>query len=70
MERLAVQIQSRREYWLPKIRRNKERDQEVNEQLTASGWLVLRFWESRIRKDLTSVIQEILRFLPEKRETL
>lgn len=70
MARLAVQIQSRSDYWLPKIRRNKERDQEVNERLTEEGWLVLRFWESRIKKDLSGVVQEILRFVPEKRETL
>lgn len=32
-------------YWGPKIARNRERDSEQTEGLTAAGWLVLRFWE-------------------------
>ena len=31
-----------REFWVKKIKTNKERDQRVNEQLTAMGWKVLR----------------------------
>ncbi len=36
-------------YWVAKIGRNVERDRRINEQLTAMGWQVLRFWESEIR---------------------
>ena len=36
-------IKSNRDYWVPKIERNMERDQEVNRQLEESGWTVLRF---------------------------
>jgi DNA mismatch endonuclease, patch repair protein len=32
-------------YWQPKLAANTERDQRVNEALTAAGWLVLRVWE-------------------------
>ena len=30
-------IQSNRDYWIPKIKRNIERDKEVNEKLTQEG---------------------------------
>lgn len=33
------------DYWPAKIRKNRSRDQDTNERLTAAGWLVLRFWE-------------------------
>ena len=32
-------------YWTPKLRRNMERDEQVNAALTEAGWTVLRFWE-------------------------
>ncbi|MEV4437816.1 very short patch repair endonuclease [Streptomyces sp. NPDC049577] len=32
-------------YWSDKVARNMARDRDTNEQLTAAGWLVLRFWE-------------------------
>jgi DNA mismatch endonuclease, patch repair protein len=34
-----------REYWVPKLRANVERDVRASEALTAAGWSVLRFWE-------------------------
>lgn len=36
---------SRPEFWLPKLRRNVERDQENLEALAAAGWEVLVVWE-------------------------
>ncbi len=36
-----------------------ERDNEVNVHLIQSGWTVLRFWTTQIRKDLPSVIAMI-----------
>ena len=36
---------SNQEYWIPKLRQNVERDQEVTEALSDSGWTVLRVWE-------------------------
>ena len=37
-------IQTRREFWIPKIEKNMERDKEVNRKLQEDGWLVIRFW--------------------------
>lgn len=57
------QINSNKEYWRKKLSRNVERDKEVNDELTNLGWLVLRFWESDIQKDLTAVVQEIKKYI-------
>ena len=36
---------SNREYWIPKLRQNVERDRATDEGLKAAGWRVMRFWE-------------------------
>ena len=47
-------IQSRREFWIPKIERNMQRDIQVTTRLTQEGWTVLRFWGNEIKHDLKS----------------
>ena len=47
-------IQSRREFWVPKIERNMQRDIEVTTRLTQEGWTVLRLWGNEIKHDLKS----------------
>ena len=58
-ERAKNEIKSRREFWIPKIERNIERDKKVTEKLTREGYTVLRFWGKRIEKDLDGVVKEI-----------
>jgi len=36
---------SNRDYWVPKLRRNVERDRAADEALGADGWIVIRVWE-------------------------
>lgn len=52
-------LKSNREYWIPKIERNMQRDNSVNEILTGQGWTVLRFWSKDIEKNLLSCIMLI-----------
>lgn len=52
-------IKSNRDYWIPKIERNMQRDKEVTTQLQAAGWVVLRFWEWQIRKHLAECVDEV-----------
>ncbi len=59
-EKKKERIKSNREYWIPKIERNISRDKTVNEQLKNSGWTVLRFWESDIKKNTNEVVNIIL----------
>lgn len=44
-------FKSNREFWIPKIERNIERDAEVNKRLKEEGWTVLRFWGHEIKND-------------------
>ena len=57
------EVASNREFWRKKLARNVERDKEVNDELTEAGWLVLRFWESDIKKDLNACIMKIKEYL-------
>lgn len=41
---------SNKSYWVPKIRRNSERDRRVEKILRQQGWHVIRIWEHSIRK--------------------
>jgi DNA mismatch endonuclease (patch repair protein) len=40
---------SNQEYWDAKVERNKMRDREVNRELQARGWSILRIWEHQLR---------------------
>ena len=47
------------EFWINKISRNRERDDEVNKILLAEGWTVIRFWGNDIKKKTDECIQVI-----------
>ena len=53
------------EYWRNKIRKNVERDLENTKKLESSGWRVLRFWESEIKKDPEGCINIITDLMSE-----
>ena len=57
-----------REYWEKKIRRNIERDKEVNEKLKKEGWTVLRFWGKEIKKDSDKCAEKILYIIQQKKD--
>lgn len=52
-----TKIKSNREYWIKKIERNIERDKKNNQLLITQNWVVLRFWEHEIKKDLNKCIE-------------
>jgi DNA mismatch endonuclease (patch repair protein) len=39
---------SNEEYWVPKLKKNIERDHAKNQRLEAEGWTVLRFWDHEL----------------------
>ena len=45
------EFQSKRDFWIPKIERNMERDAEVTAKLESEGWTVIRFWGNEIKKN-------------------
>jgi len=49
-------------YWIPKLERNKARDQKSLEALSAAGWRTLVIWECETR-DEGSVVRRLRTFL-------
>lgn len=47
------------EFWIKKISRNRERDDEVNKQLLFFGWTVIRFWGKDILKDTDECVKVV-----------
>lgn len=58
-EHRQADFRSHGNFWIPKIERNMQRDVEVTTRLEAEGYIVLRFWGERIKKDLDSVVRGI-----------
>ena len=63
-------IKSNRDYWIPKIERNMQKDIEVNHALTAMGYTVIRVWEHEIRKNPDAAADMIMRAIGEARARL
>lgn len=59
-------FKSNRDFWIPKIERNIQRDKEVNEKLRSEGWIVLRFWGREIKNDVTGCADIIQRTLEDR----
>ena len=61
-----LEIKSNRDFWIPKIERNIQRDKEVNETLRSAGWTVIRIWGNEIKKDVKSCADRIEKAYREK----
>ena len=51
------------EFWINKISRNMERDDEIDKRLLFEGWTVIRFWGKDIKKrtdECVRVIEEVI----------
>lgn len=69
-EENEAKIKTNRDYWIPKIKRNMERDEEVNKALAEQGYCVLRYWGFEIEKDFDRVIDEIVQAIEARRKAL
>lgn len=47
-------------YWTPKLRRNMERDQVVNDALREEGWQVVRVWEHETLETAVTMVTDAL----------
>ncbi|HBY68235.1 MAG TPA: very short patch repair endonuclease [Flavobacteriaceae bacterium] len=56
-------IKSNRDFWIPKIERNMQRDREVNSKLNDMGYTVFRFWEREVKNDLKKCINDVLVYI-------
>ena len=51
-----------RDFWVPKIERNRARDQRSCAELRAMGWNVIRIWECQLLPDRREQTLESLLF--------
>lgn len=55
---------NRQEYWLPKLERNKRRDEENRRKLEELGWSVFIVWECETRrKNIAALLGRVRDFL-------
>ena len=60
-------VKHNKKFWVEKIKRNMERDLENTIELRDNGWVVLRFWESDIEKNLTECVEMIIKEINNKK---
>lgn len=58
-----------RDFWEQKLRRNRERDAENTQWLSAQGWCVLRLWEHEIEASPADCARRVAAMLGKLRET-
>lgn len=46
-------------FWIKKIVRNMERDDNVNKEIRTLGWRVLRFWGDDIKRNLDDCVKTV-----------
>lgn len=56
-------LKSNKEFWIPKIERNMQRDRDVNRQLQDLGYTVFRFWTWEVFNGLNRCINDVLVFI-------
>lgn len=62
------EVHTNRDFWHEKIKRNVERDLENTIELRDRGWIVLRFWESEIKKNVCEIVVKILNEVEQQRK--
>ncbi|WP_209332714.1 very short patch repair endonuclease [Lunatimonas salinarum] len=53
-------IKTNRDFWIPKIERNRQRDREINDFYQAKGWTVLRFWDFEVNRELGMCVKRVV----------
>ena len=58
--RQALKTGKNADYWMAKIRRNRQRDQLQTRELTRAGWRVIRLWETDILREPASAADLVI----------
>lgn len=65
-EERKEKIKTNREFWIPKIERNMQRDNEVNKALKELDYTVFRFWQKEVDNNLEECLNSVLEHLKSK----
>lgn len=58
--RCYTEPKSNREYWIPKIQKNLERDRRNDIALEKLGWIVLRIWEHEVEENIEECGERVI----------
>ena len=60
-EKLKLQLEKGKnsEFWINKISKNIERDENIEKELNFMGWTVLRFWGKDINKNVDECVKVV-----------
>lgn len=56
-------IKTNRDFWIPKIERNMQRDKINNQLLSDNDWFVMRFWEHELKKELENCVNRVVNYI-------
>lgn len=59
LTRIEEDFHRNRDWWVAKIRRNVDRDREVDQRLAREGWTVLRVWESDVLANVAAAADRV-----------
>ena len=58
-----LKIKTNRDFWIPKIERNMQRDRSNDLKLKEMGFKVFRFWEHEVRKELEICVSHVVLYI-------
>lgn len=67
-EKRKQQIKSNRAFWLAKIERNIQRDQQNRQALENAGYTVMRFWEHEVKDNLSACVNQVKLYIEAVRD--
>ena len=56
-------IKTNRDFWIPKIERNMQRDRSNDLKLKEMGYKIFRFWEHEVRKELEICVSHVVLYI-------
>jgi DNA mismatch endonuclease (patch repair protein) len=56
-------------YWVAKVQRNIERDLHHTRDLETAGWIVLRFWETDLLRETSTIADRVVAILASRSAT-
>lgn len=62
-EEKKLKLKTNKDFWIPKLERNMQRDRNNNRLLLEKGWHVMRFWENEIKNDLLGCICRLVNYI-------
>jgi DNA mismatch endonuclease (patch repair protein) len=60
--KLARMPKSRLDFWVPKLEKNRLRDERIGKELAEQGWQALTIWECQL-VDIAAVAEQVRSFL-------